>query len=234
MYIYTEGEYIIFYEIVKVGVGNVKIMVLGAIIAILLAPTSFVVLENVILNELNNEEELCAEIDEIAPVSTMKAYPRVIIYPSNAYYDMLSDPLCLPTVFLTWGGVDDPEGSGVQSYDVQFMRQYIHLDPDNIYAYVMPYWCDWQMNTTNTSAMYCPRYGTITYLRCRARDNVRNEEEWPLFFDTSVICLSVNLPPDEIPRLQDELEAWQESIDNRLGSHLEELTGRIQCHTYDH
>ncbi len=45
-------------------------------------------------------------------------------------------------------------------------------------------WTDWQMGTTNTSAIFTNGVGGHTYyFRCRSMDNARNQEPWPDDYD---------------------------------------------------
>jgi len=184
-----------------------KILVLGLIVSMIIAPGFLFISNEIYLNE-NDGIPICPKIDETPPNSTVKVCPRVLLHPENCY--------CLPTVMVQWGGADDWGGSGIATYDVQFKRQYVCIDPDNVYAAVLPFWQDWQINTTNTSAIFYPSLDEIYLFRCRAIDNQGNIENWPKVWDTFLICIGVSGSVEIVEEVRDGLENWIGSIDNKV------------------
>lgn len=79
------------------------------------------------------------------------------------------------------------------------------------------------MNTTNNTAMFHPCYDSLYYFRCRARDNAGNVEPWPEFFDTFLLCIGIDYPPETYRELREEFETWAGLIKARLEARLERL-----------
>jgi TolB protein len=67
---------------------------------------------------------------------------------------------------VTWDG-NDPGGSGIAKYDIQY-----RIGADGT-------WINWQANTPTTSAQFYGDPGNIYYFRSRAVDNAQNVEAWP-------------------------------------------------------
>jgi hypothetical protein len=94
--------------------------------------------------------------------------PRLIVT-----YDVITDttpptasvaslPQWSPATFtVNWSGSDNPGGSGIRDYDVQFRA--------NGGA-----WQNWQNQTTATSASFTGQNGVFYEFRARARDNAGN------------------------------------------------------------
>jgi hypothetical protein len=194
-----------------------KLIVIGAIVTLLLTPiTALFMVDNYLI-----EDDEQVRRDSIPPISDMNTFPKVIVYPENVY-TITGNQFSSPEVLIKWYGHDNPKGSGIQSYDVQYMRNYLMLDPDKSYPMVMPFWQDWQVNTTNTSAIFYPSYDSLYYFRCRARDNAGNVETWPPYFDSFAICIGFELPTP-YSKIPEELIEWEETIEHKLSKRLDQL-----------
>lgn len=82
---------------------------------------------------------------------------------------------------LYWSGTDG-NGIGILNYDVQ----YRNVSEDGP-------WVDWLLATTDTSAQMTGVAGRLYALRCRARDRIWREENWPAEPDGYVLVESGDL-----------------------------------------
>ena len=89
--------------------------------------------------------------DTVAPTSQVLPLP---VYSSNTQ------------VVVRWAGQDDPKGSGIASYDVQY-----RMIPQGS-------WTDWKMATSDTQAPFDGQDGYTYGFRSRARDAAGNVEAW--------------------------------------------------------
>ncbi len=90
--------------------------------------------------------------DKTAPTSQMLPLP---VYSNN------------PELVIRWAGEDDPKGSGIASFDIQYRTA-----PDG-------QWTDWKMDTNQTQATFDGNNGFTYEFRSRARDAAGNVEDWP-------------------------------------------------------
>ena len=104
--------------------------------------------------------------DKTAPASQVLPLP---VYSNN------------PQLVVRWAGEDDPKGSGIASFDVQY-----RVAPDG-------QWTDWKMDTNQTQATFDGDNGFTYEFRSRARDSAGNVEDWPAKADTYTTV--DNLPP---------------------------------------
>lgn len=89
-----------------------------------------------------------------------KTAPRSSILPIPVYS---SDT----EITVRWAGEDEPRGSGIVSYDVQFRAV-----PNGT-------WTDWQIATSQTQATFDGEDSYTYEFRSRARDAAGNVESWP-------------------------------------------------------
>lgn len=90
--------------------------------------------------------------DTVAPASSVLPLP---VYSSNS------------DIIIRWAGTDDPKGSGIASYDIQY-----RVAPQG-------QWTDWKTSTSETQATYTEGQDGSTYgFRSRARDAAGNVEAW--------------------------------------------------------
>ncbi|MEO8287986.1 MAG: S-layer homology domain-containing protein [Chloroflexota bacterium] len=77
-----------------------------------------------------------------------------------------------PELAIRWAGEDNPQGSGLASFDIQYR--------------IMPNgpWTDWKTGTNQTQATYDGEDSYTYEFRSRARDAAGNVEEWPEKADT--------------------------------------------------
>lgn len=75
------------------------------------------------------------------------------------------------TFNVSWSGTDNPGGSGIKNYDVQFRAN-------------NGVWQNWLTATTTTSASFTGQNGTRYDFRVRAVDKQNNVEAWPANPDT--------------------------------------------------
>jgi hypothetical protein len=177
-----------------------KSFIIGVIITLLLTPVTVVTMGGYLDFENEGSNQICPPKDETAPVSTLVVTPTIVIWPENIYW--------LPTINLFWNGTDDPSGSGIQYFDIQYKAKYIG---SNYHSMVIPFWRDWQMNTTNTSALFEPARDYIYYFRCRAVDNANNIEPWPATWDS--MCVVISVPFWVTEEIGERVHKWVESID---------------------
>lgn len=71
-----------------------------------------------------------------------------------------------PEIAVRWAGKDDPKGSGIASYDIQY-----RIIPQGA-------WTDWKNGTSDTQATYEGQNGYTFGFRSRARDAAGNVEAW--------------------------------------------------------
>ena len=143
----------------------------GVILAILLTPTSIMIMEsswepsgNYNLEDMKN--------DEVAPVSFLESSPTFLLHREFAENLVLH---------VEWGAIDNPKGTGIKYYDVQYKMEYIgNEDRQTI---IEPIWIGWLMNTTEMVADLTVSTDHIYYFRVRAVDNSENMESWPKFCD---------------------------------------------------
>lgn len=90
--------------------------------------------------------------DKLAPKSSVLPIP---IYSNN------------PEFVVRWAGEDEPGGSGLASFDIQW-----RIAPNGT-------WSDWQSATAQTQATFEGQDGYIYEFRSRARDGAGNVEPWP-------------------------------------------------------
>lgn len=90
--------------------------------------------------------------DKLAPTSSVLPIP---IYSNN------------PEFLVRWAGQDEPNGSGLASYDIQQ-----RIAPNGT-------WTDWQSATAQTQAVFEGQDGYTYEFRSRARDAAGNVEAWP-------------------------------------------------------
>lgn len=171
-----------------------KGILVGIIIALLLTPISVMIIGEVPYLDEGDGKSICGEfVDKIAPVSSLIATPSIFIVPENVYY--------LPIITLVWNGTDNPSGSGLQYFDVQYKMKYIG---EGCHTMEIPYWRDWQMNTTNTSAEFWPAMDYIYFFRVRAIDYTGNTEPWPPVWDSFSVV--IELPTIFCEIIHDRLE----------------------------
>lgn len=93
------------------------------------------------------------------------------------------------TFTVRWTGQDNPGGSGIRHYDIQFRA--------NGGA-----WQNWQTATTQTSASFTGNNGTYYEFRARAVDNANNVEAFPTSPDagTTVDTLPPNATINPLPQ----------------------------------
>lgn len=89
-----------------------------------------------------------------------KASPKSSILPLPIYSSS-------PEIFVRWAGEDDPGGSGIASYDVQY-----RIAPSGA-------WTDWQSATSETQVTLEGQDGYTYEFRSRSRDAAGNVEVWP-------------------------------------------------------
>lgn len=112
-----------------------------------------------------------------------KAAPRSSILPIPVYSSNTE-------IVVRWAGEDEPRGSGVVSYDIQF-----RLVPNGA-------WTDWQSATSQTQATFDGEDGYTYEFRSRARDAAGNVETWPekgqayTNVDTRPPLLTIDSPAD--------------------------------------
>jgi hypothetical protein len=123
---------------------------------------------------------------------------QVVPYPPSYYiYGWLYEKGIIstgaaPSFMVSWTGRDNPEGSGIESYDVQFKRHYSTiLDPTRIVPMVMPYWQDWQTETNATEEEFVAGGDMYFEFKCRAKDNAGNTEDYPIVTDTAVLVIDM-------------------------------------------
>ncbi|HTP07693.1 MAG TPA: fibronectin type III domain-containing protein [Anaerolineae bacterium] len=90
-------------------------------------------------------------VEALAPVSAVEALPQ---FTKN-------------TVTVTWSG-NDPGGSGIQAYDVQYQD-----------VTAGGSWTAWQISVTTTSSVFIGTTGHTYAFRARAIDRAHNQEDWP-------------------------------------------------------
>ncbi|HUS16981.1 MAG TPA: S-layer homology domain-containing protein, partial [Chloroflexia bacterium] len=78
-----------------------------------------------------------------------------------------------PSFTVSWGGADEPGGSGLASFDVQY-----RAGPAGA-------WTDWQVGNTATSATFSGAEGITYSFRARARDAAGNLGTYPAQGDTA-------------------------------------------------
>lgn len=78
-----------------------------------------------------------------------------------------------PGFQVSWSGVDQDNGAGLATYDVQYRLN--STDP----------WMNWQMGVTTTSAAYAAAVADTVAFRVRGRDHAFNYETWPSFNNPS-------------------------------------------------
>jgi hypothetical protein len=156
-----------------------KSIVIGIIISLILTPVTVLSLEGGFI-ENSEPGTICEPKDDSEPVSSLFAEPSIILWPNNIYWQ--------PSIWVYWNGTDGYDGSGIQYFDVQYKAIYIG---QNYHTMEIPFWCDWVMNTTNTSAQFIPSHDYIYFFRCRAVDNSNNAEPWPATWDSLSIVISV-------------------------------------------
>ena len=180
-----------------------KMMVISVILAMFVIPGSIIAIEETQLFHNEESKPIQETKDDVPPVSALHTTPSIIIMPENVYY--------LPTITVCWSGVDNPEGSGINHYDVEMKTKYIGSNP---HAMVMPFWVDFQNNTTNTSADFHPNLDFVYYFRVRATDNFGNVEPWPAVADGISVVIGVS--DDTYERIKeilvDELEERREHV----------------------
>jgi hypothetical protein len=184
-----------------------KILIIGAILTLLLAPTSAIFIAETSDDGQDKSRPVCEEIDAVPPVSEIVSTPKIEIFIENTYY--------YPSIFVKWSGVDNPDGSGVKYYDVQIKRKYFGPDP---HAMVMPYWEDWYMNTTETSAYLDVNSHYVYYFRCRAVDKAGNAEPWPVH--AQAVSVAVGLDPVTYEEIIEKLKEYD--IPRPIKERLEE------------
>jgi hypothetical protein len=89
-----------------------------------------------------------------------KLAPRSAVLPLPMYSNS-------PEVQVRWAGEDEPKGSGIASYDVQY-----RIVPNGP-------WTDWQSANAQTQATFDGEDGYVYEFRSRARDAAGNVEAWP-------------------------------------------------------
>ncbi|UCH89307.1 MAG: PKD domain-containing protein [Thermoplasmata archaeon] len=199
-----------------------KMMAILTVFAMVVTSTSALMAADYFCDDSNESTPVCEEQDYFAPTSTIKAYPRLIILPEDIYY--INSQFYLPSVHLEWRGVDDPDGSGIKHYDVQYKSQYIGND---IQTLVMPFWTYLYMNTTETSGTFFPFVDNIYYFRVRATDNFGNVEEWTTLWDTFIVNLGIDTSPEEPAEVREEIHTRVherlEQIDEIRDKDIEEI-----------
>lgn len=95
-----------------------------------------------------------------------QAQTTVDTIPPTATIDPLPEYTPLTSFTVTWGGTDNPSGSGLARYDVQYRTQ----GGD---------WVTWRSNTTGTSAQFTGAQDGVTYeFRVRGTDHAGNQQSW--------------------------------------------------------
>jgi len=132
---------------------------------------------------LSQSADRSAEVleDPVAPVSTL-ASPTFYLVPPLA-----SDA----GITLLWTGADNPDGSGIACYDVQYRWDPLGNDPRAMY--VMG-WCDLLTGTTSNSTTLSVEPERAYYFRVRATDNFGNVEQWPEAYDSLTVV--AEMPED--------------------------------------
>jgi hypothetical protein len=141
----------------------------------------------------DNVPDVC-ERDVIPPTSTLAAFPRLAIF----FIEFGESP----PVNLSWRGIDDLEGSGIDHYDIQVKQKYFG---PGVHPQVMPYWKDLLINTTRTSTIFHPIFNSVYYFRVRAVDNAGNIELWPATWDTFIICVPYDTRDQEKVEIKDDI-----------------------------
>jgi murein DD-endopeptidase MepM/ murein hydrolase activator NlpD len=99
------------------------------------------------------------------------ASTTVDLLPPSSQVDSLSTWQTAPAFPVSWSGEDGL--SGVADYDVQVCTVDCTMPDDAV-------WIDWLTHVTGTSALFSGgQDGYLYYFRCRARDNVGNQEDYP-------------------------------------------------------
>ncbi len=134
-------------------------------------------------------------------VVTIQVYP----YPPAYYalewleeHGIISESNERASFSVSWIGVDNINGSGVRSYDVEYRsliddNQYFSVtEVNNNFAPNNPLnWWFWLSNTTeNQSIFYTSSHGLVQF-RCRAYDNAGNMERYPITKDNSVYVIDL-------------------------------------------
>jgi hypothetical protein len=135
------------------------------------------------LQENKADEEV---VDDTTPPTSSISSPRYLLIPS--LYDIGT-----PSFTVEWEGEDDPEGSGVRHFDVQYacwpygpyevLEDRTSLPPGG--------WKDLAVNTTRTSAVISVLHESYFTFRIRATDNSGNIEEWPRIGETRTLVISI-------------------------------------------
>jgi len=177
-------------------VSIMKLVALCVMVSLLLAPVVGVLVSESVFNNPEGNNYICEPKDEVPPESVIKSTPTFIIWPVNIY--------SRPSISVNWHGVDDPQGSGIKWYDVQYIKYYIG---EGYHTMEFPYWGDWQMNTTNTSAQFIAELDYVYYFRVRGTDNSGNVEAWSLLYATSVVKGVPGAACEEIAKgIQEQIE----------------------------
>jgi hypothetical protein len=104
----------------------------------------------------------------VQPFGGAQAETTVDTMPPAVSVDALPGYTFTPSFQVSWSGSDNPGGSGIQSYDVQFQR-------DN------GPWQSWLVNTTRTSAQFTGgQDGSIYGFRARATDVAGNVQPYTM------------------------------------------------------
>jgi hypothetical protein len=139
--------------------------------------------------------------DDKPPTSSMISQ-KVFIYINGTYLD---STYCGKLIDVYWQGVDIGP-SGLAYYDVQYKTITFEFDPYECHPAIFPpdpswynpieksEWIDWQIHTTNTSAVLEVESDMLYLFRCRASDYCGNIEPWPLLYDTYTLSIGIENP----------------------------------------
>lgn len=194
-----------------------KNLIVGLIVTMIIVPVSTVMIfEPEVLGIGNIQPDY---YDDIAPSSGMKT-PKIFVFFHNDSWYCKGIPT--PIIIVAWHGEDNPRGSGIKWYDVQYAKvtfkcKTIHaavIPPDPCWynpIYKSP-WRDFQSQTTNTSTEFELEPDCIYVFRCRATDNAGNVEPWPEYWDSHTVSIGIEIPPGITDELRDEFEEGIERI----------------------
>lgn len=110
---------------------------------------------------------------------------------------------------VSWSGSDNPGGSGIRNFDVQFRAN-------------GGSWQNWQTQTTNTSATFNGQNGVLYEFRVRATDNANNVQPFPSSpqVATTVDTIAPNATMQALPQFtfNDQFTVSWTGFDQQPGS----------------
>jgi hypothetical protein len=133
-------------------------------------------------------------------VVTIQVYP----YPPSYYildwleeHGVVSEGYGRASFGVSWLGIDNPNGSGIRSYDVQWRQPHmdVYYRTEKYIVPNIPYidhdWTNWLSNTTQNQSLFYASSAGLYQFRCRAYDNAENMERYLITADTSVFVIDL-------------------------------------------